>query len=240
MRRLPTSHPLRCFFLLSERKYSVNEMSIYGGIPEYGIEVIKNVAKCSSVVVANMFDKRHSDVIRAIETVIETGSGDNFSQRNFASVKYVDKKGEKRKAYLMTRAGFSMVVMGFTGKRAYQFKVDYIERFEVMEELIRSRGISKDGYKVMTDAIKECIGNDWKECACEANMINKIVLGMTSKQFKQLNNIEDGIPVRDNIASEKLENLDKAQRLNANLIYAALDHNERARIISANFLDCPF
>lgn len=53
----------------------------------------------------------HKNVIRAIENLPK----DEFNRLNFEPVKYEDTKGEKRPMYLMTRDGFSMIVMGFTG-----------------------------------------------------------------------------------------------------------------------------
>ena len=50
---------------------------------------------------------------------------EDFNERNFASVKYTDKKGEKRLAYNITKDGFTFLAMGFTGKEAAKFKIDY-------------------------------------------------------------------------------------------------------------------
>ena len=70
----------------------------------------------SSKQVASKFNKRHADVMRAVLAIHD----DDFNERNFASVKYTDKKGEERPMLLMNRDGFSMLVMGFTGREATQ------------------------------------------------------------------------------------------------------------------------
>lgn len=85
--------------------------------------------------IAGKFGKRHADVIRAIQ---EMELPDSYHERNFALAEYVDSKGEKRPEYIITKDGFSLLVMGFTGKKALQFKVDFIEAFNQMESALKS------------------------------------------------------------------------------------------------------
>ena len=87
----------------------------------------------SSVQVAENFGKQHTDVLRAIKNL---DVPEDFNRRNFAPVEYEDKKGEKRPAYLMTRDGFTLLVMGFTGPKAMEWKLRYIQAFNAMEQTI--------------------------------------------------------------------------------------------------------
>lgn len=57
----------------------------------------------------------------------------------FIETSYKDAKGESRKEYLMTRDGFTFIVMGFTGREADNFKMAYIEAFNKMEEALKSQ-----------------------------------------------------------------------------------------------------
>ena len=98
------------------------------------VAVVNGRATTTSLKIAEVFGKRHADVIRAIKS-IETP--DNFNERNFALVEYTDAKGEKRPAYQITRDGFTLLAMGFTGEKAMQFKIAYIEAFNAMEEQLR-------------------------------------------------------------------------------------------------------
>ena len=76
--------------------------------------VIKDnkVAVCSRDV-ARVFEREHKVVLKAIR---ELGCSDEFNRHNFMPVDYVDAKGEKRPEYLLTRDGFVLLAMGFTGK----------------------------------------------------------------------------------------------------------------------------
>lgn len=86
--------------------------------------------------VAEYFGKRHGDVLRKIEQVKADCSAD-FSQRNFASADYVDEQGKLRPMVSLTKDGWIMVVMGFTGKAAAAIKESYIAAFNWMADMIR-------------------------------------------------------------------------------------------------------
>lgn len=90
---------------------------------------------CASYHVADHFDKAHKDVLRAIDRVREE-CGTEFDQRNFAPIDYLDTRGRTYRAYAMTRDGFSLVVMGFTGRAATEWKIKYIDAFGQMERQI--------------------------------------------------------------------------------------------------------
>lgn len=85
--------------------------------------------------VAELFGKRHADVMRSISNLECSAS---FNERNFALVEYRDGKGEARPEYLITKDGMVFLVMGFTGKQAAQFKELYILAFNWMAEQIRT------------------------------------------------------------------------------------------------------
>jgi Rha family phage regulatory protein len=100
-------------------------------------------AVVSSLVVAEHFGKQHKDVLREIRRTMEDLPED-FNGRNFAPVEYRDTKGESRPAYNLTRDGFTLLAMGFTGRKAMAWKVRYIEAFNAMEaEILRLREAHK-------------------------------------------------------------------------------------------------
>lgn len=87
--------------------------------------------------VAEDFEKRHSDVLDKISGLIREIEPTENSARYFINSFYVDAKGEKRKEFLLTRDGFSLLVMGFTGSKALKWKLKYIEAFNKMEQALR-------------------------------------------------------------------------------------------------------
>jgi Rha family phage regulatory protein len=76
--------------------------------------------------IASKFGKEHKNVLRSIETL---ECSNEFNQLNFEPVDYMDAKGEKRPEYLITRDGFSFLIMGFTGREAAKFKEEFINAF---------------------------------------------------------------------------------------------------------------
>lgn len=94
----------------------------------------------SSRQVAEDFEKEHFNVVRDIENLI--GGIINFEDtlKLFIETKYQHEQNKQwYKEYLLTRDGFSLLVMGFTGQRALEWKLKYIEAFSKMEEYIRAQ-----------------------------------------------------------------------------------------------------
>lgn len=84
--------------------------------------------------IAEDFDKRHADVIEKIEELIKT---ENSVMTMFIETSYKAGTGKSYKEYLITRDGFSLLVMGFTGSKALQWKLKYIEAFNKMEQALK-------------------------------------------------------------------------------------------------------
>lgn len=103
--------------------------------------VNESEAVTTSRTVAEMFEKKHKNVIRDIENLITElkiePSGTIFAEQNFYKSTYKDSTGRELPSYILTRDGFTLLAMGFTGAKAIQFKVAYINAFNRMESIIR-------------------------------------------------------------------------------------------------------
>ncbi|MFG6376109.1 MAG: Rha family transcriptional regulator [Desulfovibrio sp.] len=108
------------------------------GIINANVTLVNGVPMVSSLDVAEKFEKPHADVLKAIRKLL-ADLPKEFNEGNFSLVEYVDDKGEKRPMYNLTRDAFSLLAMGFTGKKALAWKVKYIEAFNAMEaELLKT------------------------------------------------------------------------------------------------------
>lgn len=212
----------------------MNEPTIRDGFDQLGIFEKDADAWVYSYDIAKLFGKRHGDVIRSVERCMEEVSTE-FCQRNFASAKVPGQKGGDRKAYRLNRKAFAYVVMGFTGAEAAKFKEAYVEAFEFMRDFIESRILAKYGYKEMSAAVSHHLGSGRYVFAEEANRVNRAVLGMTSAEFREVHGLKVGETPRDAVVKEKLEEIDGAQRLNAQLIRAGVDGPRRTGILEANY-----
>ena len=97
-------------------------------------------ALTNSLLVAEKFGKEHGDVLKAIDALMSKMS-DNQRKGYFddTSIEVSQPNGGVRysRVVVMNRDGFTLLVMGFTGKKALQFKLDYIAAFNAMENELR-------------------------------------------------------------------------------------------------------
>lgn len=102
-------------------------------------------AVVSSRVIAERFDKRHDNLLRSVKTLIGgLLKNEETPAKYFIRNDYTDaQNGEQYTEYLCTRDGFSLLVMGFTGKEALAWKIKYIEAFNRMESFINERRSSE-------------------------------------------------------------------------------------------------
>lgn len=97
-----------------------------------------NQVTTTSRKIADLFGKRHADVLRRIDRL---DCSNEFTQRNFAfSYENNDlANGKPERLCSITRDGMAYLVMGFTGKQAAEFKEAYINAFNWMHETIKAR-----------------------------------------------------------------------------------------------------
>lgn len=206
--------------------------------PEYRLYERNGQAFCSSRQVAEEFGKRHADVLRAIEKITAPTSGVSaeFNERNFALVTYKDAKGERRPEYLMTKDGFAILAMGFTGKKAMRFKEAYIRRFNEMETFIRSLQAAKMEFPAFTEAIMSAHEEPKHyHFSNEINMIYRIVLGMDAKTFREQRGLPKGEVIRPYLSAEQIHAVETLQRVDIGLIIAVPEYEQRKQILSQHY-----
>lgn len=107
------------------------------------IKTKNNQAVVSSRIIAEKFAKEHKNIIAKIDKIIKNWNKDTRLKikhgEYFISSSYKDSSGKNNREYLLSRDGFSYVVMGFTGREADVWKVKYIEAFNKMETFIREK-----------------------------------------------------------------------------------------------------
>ncbi|RDY70284.1 hypothetical protein DXT76_13495 [Halobacillus trueperi] len=91
-----------------------------------------------SLTVAEAFGKRHDNVIKDIRSL---ECSQEFSLLNFEESTYKTERGRKYPMFIMTERGFTLLVMGYTGPNAMEFKEKYIEEFHKMREQIQNNKV---------------------------------------------------------------------------------------------------
>lgn len=191
-----------------------------------------DTARVDSLFVADFFEKQHKHVLRDIAKITEPKSGlsEEFIKNNFKADTYKDKTGRKLRCYQMTRDGFTMLVMGYTGAKAMKFKEMYIKRFNEMEQFIKCLVAVRQEFPLLTENIKLLHDNPKPyHFSNECDMLNRIVIGMSAKQFRLANGIEKGKSIRPYLSKEQIQMLETLQKVDVGLLVAVPDYGQRKR-----------
>lgn len=178
-------------------------------------------AVCDSLQVAEKFGKRHDRVLRAIENLLLGLPKIEETPKMFWKSFYIEEQnGQRYPKYIMNRDGFSLLVMGFTGKDALEWKLQYIKAFNQMESFIKekatqtwveTRKAGKLTRKAETDTIKKLV-----DYAKTQGSEHSEKLYMT---YSKLANKMAGISKRDEATVMQLNNLSLIE----NIIFHVID-----------------
>ncbi|EAK9915897.1 hypothetical protein AXF77_07315 [Campylobacter coli] len=144
----------------------MEKLAVINGV-DVELEVANDQVTTTSLDIAAVFNKRHDNIIAKIETFPK----DSFTDLNFKASKYIDSTGRILPCYKITRDGFSLLVMGFTGEKAYKWKIEFIKAFNEMEKRLRNIEYEKHdklafrqslGYKSQLAQQKEKYENEIK------------------------------------------------------------------------------
>lgn len=115
------------------------------------VEIKNNQVVVSSRQVAEYFGKEHRNILRDIEDIIIQGGMLNFEHTQmFHKTTYINEQNKQQyPMYLMNKDGFSLLVMGFTGKEALKWKIKYIEAFNDMEQYLKQLQVSSVDKKIL-------------------------------------------------------------------------------------------
>ena len=186
-----------------------------------------DTARVNSLFVAKFFEKDHKNVLRDIK---ELDCSDEFRRLNFEQSSYKNDQGKRQPCVDMTRDGFTFLAMGYRGKKAAKFKELYIKRFNEMEKFIRTLVTARKEFPLLTENIKLIHDNPKPyHFSNECDMINRIVTGMSAKQFRQAHGIAKGESIRPFLSPEQIELMDKLQKIDIGLLLAVPDYEQRKR-----------
>ena len=96
-----------------------------------------NQALTNSLLVAEKFGKEHR---RVMQDIRELGCSEEFRLHNFVQSSYINSQNKEMPMIIMTKDGFTLLAMGYTGDMAMKFKEEYIAAFNTMEQTLKSGG----------------------------------------------------------------------------------------------------
>lgn len=208
---------------------------------EYGLYEKDNKIFCDSLQISSELKKRHDHVLRDIKNKINDilkSNDPKFGEINFLKDTYKDDRNRKQTKYLMTKDGFTFLVTSYSGTKATNFKIDYIKRFNEMEQFIQSLQTAKLEFPEFTNAIMNAHEEPKHyHFSNEINMINKIVLGVTAKEFKEQNGIDKSVnSIRSYLNEEQIRSIETLQRFDIGLITMIDDYQERKAMLTNYYI----
>lgn len=206
------------------------------------VEIMKfgknEYAGVTSLDVAETFGKGHDKVMRDIR---ELGCSSEFNVANFGEIDYMDSKNRKQKAYAMTRDGFTLLAMGYTGELAMKFKEAYIKQFNAMEKALRGKLIEREkGIAVrqaLTKALQQSAENERMHgyaYSTYTNCIYKALFGMNASQLREKYSIGKKDNLRDYFSGEELCSVESMERLVSGLVDLGWEYDKIKGFIQQN------
>lgn len=178
------------------------------------VDVVNNEIVVSSRQVAEHFGKEHKNVLASISDILAA----EISATKFYHETTFENRGKQYPMYLMDRDGFSLLVMGFSGKEALKWKIKYIEAFNSMEQRLKlieqqelgrlmERIRSKEARKTLTDEIKETVPESpHKKFIYKhyTDLAYKVAFGMNAKQLREILGLSKTDNIRDHLSKDGL------------------------------------
>lgn len=93
-------------------------------------------AVTSSLKVAEVFKKEHK---RVLQDIRDLQCSESFRLHNFVPSYYLNSQNKEMPMYILSKDGFTLLAMGYTGEKAMKFKEEYIMAFNEMDSIIKSQ-----------------------------------------------------------------------------------------------------
>ena len=145
----------------------------------------------SSREVARNFEKEHKDVLESIRNLI----AENSAVKNIIiESEYVNSRGRRYPEFLLTRDGFSLLVMGFTGKKALEWKLKYIKAFNEMEEALKQiSGLLSEEQKLQLAIFQAKTPEEAAMAAANLDRYRQLQLEEKQREIEHKNEVIKGI-----------------------------------------------
>ena len=127
-------------------------------------------AVTSSLLIAEKFGKEHKNVMQSIRNLIGGTAENSAIAEMFSESRYLNEQNKEQPMFLMNRDGFTLLAMGFTGKKAMQFKLEYIKAFNSMEEKIKASQKPKSQLEILQMSINQLVEQEHRLSSVERDV----------------------------------------------------------------------
>lgn len=189
-----------------------------------------------SMIIAKQSKNQHESVVRLI-------SDNKLDLEEYGKIEFTDLKSGKRgrptRIYLLNERQSTLLLTYLDNTEPVkQFKKELVRAFFKMQDFIQSLLTAKLEFPEFTDAIMEAHEEPKHyHFSNEINMINKIVLGVTAKEFKEQNGIGKSVnSIRPYLSQEQIKGIEALQRFDIGLIAMVEDYQQRKEMLSNYYL----
>lgn len=127
-------------------------------------------AVTSSLLIAEKFGKEHKNVMQSIRNLIGVTAENSAIAEMFSESRYLNEQNKEQPMFLMNRDGFTLLAMGFTGKKAMQFKLEYIKAFNSMEAQIKASQKPKSQLEILQMSINQLVEQEHRLSSVERDV----------------------------------------------------------------------
>lgn len=127
-------------------------------------------AVTSSLLIAEKFGKEHKNVMQSIRNLIGGTAENSAIAEMFSESRYLNEQNKEQPMFLMNRDGFTLLAMGFTGKKAMQFKLEYIKAFNSMEAQIKASQKPKSQLEILQMSINQLVEQEHRLSSVERDV----------------------------------------------------------------------
>lgn len=211
----------------------------------------------SSVDVAESFGKRHDKLLFEIERMYsdyivsddKKVGAQNGGAKLFYKTTY-ENRGKQYPQYVMNRDGFSLLVMGFTGSDALQWKIKYINAFNSLEaelkrlyderkqwEIERAKGMLVR--HILTDTIKMKVADSPHKRFMYPNytkLIYKAIFGKTFQELQAQYGVKGKESIRGYVTEDELREIESMEMLVSSLINVGWGYEQIKSFVQVNCL----
>lgn len=191
----------------------------------------------TSLKVAEIFEKEHKNVMQSIKNLTAENSA---VKKMFVEDSYLNSRNQQQPMYYMNRDGFTLLAMGFTGSKAMEFKLKYIDAFNKMEKQIKEKTQFRlpTNLNEMSTMFYSVMKNQDKKIEEQGEKVNFLMnlSGLTSPRNKELTKARNKKIIQVCGGSESNSYQDKSLR---SKLYNELFKSYRHRFDVNQYVDTP-
>ena len=148
----------------------------------------------NSKLVAEVFEKEHKNVMQSIRKLMDGTAQNSAVRQMFSESSYLNEQNKEQPMFIMNQDGFTLLAMGFNGKKAMEFKLKYIEAFNAMKRQIEQSKPSVP--QTYLEALKSLVKSEEEkqQLALENKQQQATILTISKENMELGNKITEMLP----------------------------------------------